>query len=182
MRLALPMLFLVGIPALLALGLFLRWRSIPYRPGTVRLPFAPPLPPLLGIALGAACETLVPTSLLPWPGRLWIGIGLVALGLTANIAAFLAFRRAGANPDPGAAPPALVARGIFKVSRNPMYMGFLLVVAGIGVWADSAWIVAMAVPAWTILRQAIVLREEAYLAERFPKPYQAYRQRVRRWL
>ena len=63
-----------------------------------------------------------------------------------------------------------------------MYVGFVLLAIGSGVWADSIWIAALPVPGWAVLHFQIVVREEAYLAGLFPESCGAYRARVRRWL
>ena len=67
-------------------------------------------------------------------------------------------------------------------SRRGISLIELLLAIGSGVWADSIWIVALAVPAWAVLHFQIVVREEAYLAGLFPEAYGAYRARVLRWL
>ena len=176
------MVILIAVTVLAAVLLAARWWTTPYRPGTVALPFPPPLPALLAIALGGVCELVWPTTWAPGPVATILGAALVALSLAVIGAAGIAFRSGGVSPNPGRVVPVVLERGIFRLSRNPMYVGFLLLAIGSGVWADSIWIAALAVPAWAVLHFQIVVREEAYLAGLFPEAYGAYRARVRRWL
>ena len=77
---------------------------------------------------------------------------------------------------------ALVTTGIHGWSRNPIYVGMLLIYAGIGVAARSPWILILVLPLFVILRYGVVAREEAYLERRFGDSYRDYKARVRRWL
>ena len=87
----------------------------------------------------------------------------------------------GTSPDPRRSVHALAEGGIYRWSRNPIYLGLLTVLLGAGIWSNSVWVAASAVLAWAALQRTIVAREEAYLAARFPAQYSAYAARVRRW-
>ena len=176
------MLWLLIVAAAIAAALFVLWRRTARRPETVALPLAPPLGPLLGIACGALLELMLPTSLPLTSMGVPLGVGALALGVAINVAAFTAFRGTGASPNPGRVVPVVVDRGVFGITRNPMYAGFLLVHVGIAFWSDSLWILFMVVPAWAVLRYAIIAREEEYMRGRFPGAFDNYCRRVRRWL
>jgi protein-S-isoprenylcysteine O-methyltransferase Ste14 len=66
--------------------------------------------------------------------------------------------------------------------RNPIYVGMLLLYAGIGLAARSPWVLVLALPLVVILRYGVVAREETYLQQRFGDAYRDYKARVRRWL
>lgn len=75
----------------------------------------------------------------------------------------------------------LVTHGWFAVSRNPVFLGFLLVLAGIALCAPNALTTAFLVAGWLAMATQIRL-EEAHLAAVHGSAYDAYRGRVRRWL
>jgi protein-S-isoprenylcysteine O-methyltransferase Ste14 len=144
-------------------------------------------PPVLYLAcllLGLSLDRLLP---LPFtfpeiPVIRWAGGGLILIGVAIVAAGVRNFSRA-ATPVPSNQPVrALVTTGIHGGSRNPIYVGMLLVYAGIGMGARSAWILILALPLVIILRYRVVAREETYLERRFGDAYRDYKARVRRWL
>ncbi len=146
-------------------------------------------PPLID----AACALLMwaAARALPqaqwWPqggGALVVGTALAALGGAVALAGALAFRRARTTVNPMAPQRAstLVTGGIYRFTRNPMYLGMLLVLAGWAVWLGNA-------AAWVGLPVSVALLtrlqiqpEERILAERFGDEFRRYAQRVRRWI
>ena len=76
----------------------------------------------------------------------------------------------------------LVTTGIYRWTRNPIYLGFLLVYGGIGVATQSPWVLILTLPLAITVRYGVVAREEAYLERRFGDAYLDYKPRVRRWL
>ena len=71
-----------------------------------------------------------------------------------------------------------VARG----PCNPIYLAFFLVYGGIGVWAQSPWVLILTLPLAITIRYGVVAREEAYLERRFGDAYRNYTAAVRRWV
>lgn len=121
----------------------------------------------------------------PWPAWQWIstaGLLLTLGGLMMMLWAALTLVLAGTSPLPWLASNALVTRGPFRFSRNPIYLGDFLVLAGIGLWLGIGWLVLAAVAAFPAITRSVIVYEEAYLAERFPDEWAAYAARVRRWL
>jgi protein-S-isoprenylcysteine O-methyltransferase Ste14 len=76
----------------------------------------------------------------------------------------------------------LVTTGIYRWTRNPVYLGFFLLYGGIGVAALSPWSLILLLPLVVTIRYGVVAREEAYLERRFGDAYRDYKARVRRWL
>jgi len=147
----------------------------------VGMPFPPPLTVTLFGVGGGVLEWLWPTAFTLRAGVSWAGIVLVALGVVLVLLAIVALRRVGASPDPRVGVAALAKGGVYRLGRNPIYLGMLLAHLGAGLWLDSVWIAASSLLAWAVLQRTIVAREEAYLAARFPAEYAAYVRRVRRW-
>jgi protein-S-isoprenylcysteine O-methyltransferase Ste14 len=146
----------------------------------------PPAVPLLVVAAGVVLEHVWPIgagSVLPAPARYWAG-GLLAAAavLLLGLWSVVLFRRSGQSENPWKPTPRIVARGPFRLTRNPMYLQMILVCVGIGIALGNAWILALApLGAWLLQRFAI-LPEEAYLERKFGDEYRAYQARVRRWL
>jgi protein-S-isoprenylcysteine O-methyltransferase Ste14 len=145
-------------------------------------------PPVLYLAcliLGLVLDRLLPLPLsLPESAavRWTAGAGLMLLGIAIMVAGARNFSRAG-TPVPSNQPVrALVTGGIHGFSRNPIYIGMLLIYAGIGLAARSPWILILMLPLAVILRYGVVAREEAYLERRYGEAYRDYKARVRRWL
>ncbi|GGN02298.1 hypothetical protein GCM10010967_41180 [Dyadobacter beijingensis] len=76
----------------------------------------------------------------------------------------------------------LVTEGIFRHCRNPLYVGNILMLLGVGVLANSLIYVGIVMPAFLFIYQAIVLAEENFLRNKFGAQFDAYCSRVSRWL
>jgi protein-S-isoprenylcysteine O-methyltransferase Ste14 len=146
------------------------------------------LPPLIwlgALLLAVLLEWLLPVGLLPPPlspaGCVPGGL-LLAAGVGIALSGAVAFRRAGTNVHPRHPALVLVETGPYRFTRNPMYLGLLVCLAGIGLVASLDWAIPMVLPLWLVLHRGVVLREEAYLSAKFGAPYDAFLARTRRWL
>ena len=146
------------------------------------------LPPLVWAALVAVAMALVaaaaPTHELP-PLLRRMGAGVLAvLGVALVVAGVIGFRRAGTtlNPMRPQQSAALVSSGVYRISRNPMYLGMLLLLLAWALWLSLGWTLA-GPPAfvWLMNRWQIAPEERA-LTTLFGDDYAAYRAQVRRWL
>jgi protein-S-isoprenylcysteine O-methyltransferase Ste14 len=116
----------------------------------------------------------------------WSRLGLfpAAAGVMIVTTAFMTFRRVRTtvNPlDPSKATH-LVTGGVFSISRNPMYLGLVLVLMGWATWLGTAspWLI---VPLfWVVITYGQILPEEHALTQLFGQRYAAYRREVSRWL
>lgn len=116
------------------------------------------------------------------PFRLPFGIAccLAAVGLA--LWAIMRFRAAETHVEPHKPTTALVVAGPYRFTRNPIYLGFLLLTLGLALVAANGWGV-LALPAlWASLRYLVIGVEETFLLARFGAPYQAYKAAVRRWI
>jgi protein-S-isoprenylcysteine O-methyltransferase Ste14 len=152
-----------------------------------RIPNRIPWPPL--IVLAAASAAFVLTAVLPvhaawlrWPLPRLAGGIILASGLCLDLAAVATMAWRGANVLPHRAATVLVTSGPFRFSRNPIYLGNTLVLAGFGLAYAAPWFLpAAAAQAWLVTRVA-VLREEAHLEARFGAAWTDYARRTPRWL
>jgi protein-S-isoprenylcysteine O-methyltransferase Ste14 len=145
----------------------------------------PPFLFLGALALGLVWDFLLPLPF-PVPGTdlaHWIiGGAMILIGLALAVAGIRNFSRAG-TPVEGYKPTrALATAGIHGRSRNPIYLGMFLIYIGIGLVAQSPWVLLITLPLAITIRYGVVAREEAYLERRFGDAYRNYKRRVRRWL
>lgn len=110
------------------------------------------------------------------------GAAVLAAGIALDLVSLALFLRARTSPIPFRPASAIVAVGPYRFTRNPMYLGMTLTVAGIGLVTNVGWLLASALAAALVIDRAVIPREEAYLQRRFGAAYDDYRRRVRRWL
>ena len=107
---------------------------------------------------------------------------LVIGGLLLDGIAAGTFRRLGTPPEPWKPTTALATGGLYKYSRNPIYVGFAVTYAGFALAMDSPVALALLAPCLIVVDRFVIAREERYLATKFGAEYQAYQGKVRRWL
>ena len=112
----------------------------------------------------------------------YIGLIMTFVGFLLGIGAFIEFRKARTTLDPHGSAKQLVTSGIYRFTRNPIYLGFLLMVIGLPLNSGLYWGIVVA-PFYILLMNRLVIeREEAYLEKKFGKIYTSYKSQVRRWL
>ena len=113
---------------------------------------------------------------------LWLGLFITILGQVIRwITVGLDYIDRGGK-DKKVYASRLVTGGIFNHCRNPLYVGNILKLAGLGILANSLLYVLILVPAFMFIYQAIVLAEENYLRTKFGQDFDDYCQRVNRWI
>jgi protein-S-isoprenylcysteine O-methyltransferase Ste14 len=145
----------------------------------------PPLALLLLTALLMAVSASVvraATFLIPY--QTLVACGFAILGAATSFLGVLSFRRAGTtvNPLKPDTSSALVGSGVYKLTRNPMYLGFLMLLIGWGIYLSNA-LALFFVPAFVVYMNRFQIEpEERALTSRFGQEFVAYTARVRRWL
>ena len=142
------------------------------------------LPPVwLLLALGASfgLDRWLPiTRLVPKPWN-YLGFVPLALGAVMSITAAGAFRRVGTPVVPFEPSTTLVTGGWFRMTRNPMYLGLTLILAGVAL-VDGTLGALLPLPVFIgILHYRFIRAEERFLEGIFGEPYRSYRMQVRRW-
>ncbi len=151
-------------------------------PGLVVMP---PLLPLSALALAVVLEWLMPLGflgdpwLIGWQG--WLGIVLSLSGIGYALWAVSAFSEAGTAVEPDKPSTVLVTTGPYAYSRNPIYLGFLLIYLGIIFGFALEWGLFIFPLLWLALDRFVVVKEEAYLHRKFGADYNAFCQQTRRW-
>lgn len=147
--------------------------------------FEPPLLVLASLVLSFWLSRLLPLPL--WPAA-WArfgevaGVVLILDALVLMIWAGVSMVRGGASLPVGRPTSRLVIRGPYRWSRNPIYTGMVTLLVGIGFSRSDWWFLVLALATALLLRWGVILREEAYLEQKFGDEYREYASRVRRWL
>lgn len=121
----------------------------------------------------------------PWPidgPDRWVGVALLAISLvlvTTAIIPFFVFRT---SIEPWKPTSAIIKTGIYRYSRNPIYLSFLITVIGFGIIFNSIWLLIAMPFALALLQILVITKEENYLNEKFGLEYKEYSKTTRRWL
>ena len=142
----------------------------------------PPFVALLYLVIAMVLQRFLPIPFeVPAFGRN-IGLGLTFIGFLCGVGAFIEFRKARTTLDPHGSAKMLVTGGIYRITRNPIYLGFFFMVIGFPLNYGSLWGIVAAPLFAATLSQLVIKQEEAYLEKKFKDQYTGYRSKVRRWL
>ena len=144
--------------------------------------FHPPVLLLLALLLGVGAGWLTPLRFLPDAAAIPAGPVVVTMSLGWFIWAVVTMRRGGASIPTSEPTEAIIQRGPYAWSRNPIYLSMVVLQAGVGVWANSGWFLEFAAGSAGLLWWGVISREETYLEAKFGDAYLAYKARVRRWI
>src|SRR4051812_2415673 len=139
--------------------------------------------PLVLLALFLGFRPLYPRGserLDNWIDLLGIGIALAGQALRFAVIGYAYIKRGG--KDKKVYAERLVTDGFFQHSRNPLYLGNLMVLLGLFVIHHNPWVYAIGITFFLFAYSAIVAAEEAYLRGKFGQEYEEYCRRVNRWL
>ena len=145
-------------------------------------------PPLAVVLITAAfmwvAARAAPAFGVVLPARSILAAGLAVAGVATSVLGVVAFRRARTtvNPMRPESSSALVVTGVYRLTRNPMYLGFLLLLLGWALLLSNALALAF-MPAFVLyINRFQIVPEERALASAFGPEYAAYSARVRRWV
>lgn len=146
-----------------------------------------PIPPPLyyGAAFGAGLGLRAVTWPLPIgvpTVRVPVGVLLLVAGVAVAGAGVMSVVRHRTTIVPHHPVTTLLTTGIYRLSRNPMYVGLASAYLGTAVLVGSWWPVLTFPLALVAVRVVVVGPEENYLAEQFGAPFADYRRHVRRWV
>jgi protein-S-isoprenylcysteine O-methyltransferase Ste14 len=156
---------------------------MPFGSGYNALVIAPPAALFAGALLtGFILDWVHPISFMPEAFTLPAGFALIFVAV--NLKAFAAREMIGIKTTLSLQKPAtdLATEGVFRWSRNPIYLGMVLLCGGVAVFVNSLWFLLATVALAVILQIGVIIPEEAYLERRFGKRYLDYKASVRRWI
>ncbi len=151
---------------------------------SARIRFPPPFVYLGFLLLGLAAERLTGLRSLGLDRTLLAVAGtlLFVAGLAIALPSAGLFRRLGTNVEPWRPATQIVSTGLYRWTRNPMYLGMALSYAGLALGVDGPIALALLPVVLAIIQTQVIAREEAYLTAKFGEDYLDYRRRVRRWI
>lgn len=131
-----------------------------------------------------AVSRILPAGYLTIPGKLWLSAAVLAVGGCIALLGVLEFRSAGTTVDPRTPneSKSLVVKGVYRFTRNPMYLGFLLILVAWGLFLGSVF-AALLLPLFIVyMNRFQILPEERHMRALFGEAFDRYASRVRRWL
>jgi protein-S-isoprenylcysteine O-methyltransferase Ste14 len=142
----------------------------------------PPLIYLVFFLVGVGLQRFVPVPPLPIGAARVVGGVLALLWVLLTAWSFRRFWSAGTSVIPVRPTTALVVEGPYRFTRNPMYVGLLLLYTGVACWFGLVWPLLLAPVLVWVIGVWVIAREERYLDRKFGQEYRQYRSQVRRWL
>ena len=144
-----------------------------------------PIPPvilLLTILCGIGLHYWMPLAQVLDESWDKVGISLIILGVLVVIGPAIAFRRAATTVRPFHDSSALVVSGMYRYTRNPMYVGMVVVLIGVAVLLGDLSPFIMPFVFVPVLTVRVIKHEEQMLEERFCDDYRELMKSVRRWI
>ena len=144
-------------------------------------------PPAITVAAAVimwGISRLAPQVAMASGTRLALSVAILVVGVAFSVAGVLSFRRARTtlNPTKPDEASSLVRTGVYRVTRNPMYLGLLFVLVAWAVFLSSAWAVLGVAGFVLYMSRFQIAPEERALSHRFGSEYASYKVSVRRWL
>lgn len=106
----------------------------------------------------------------------------VIFGITINLWTDKLFKKYKTTVKPYSKPSYFIIKGPFCISRNPMYLGMLLILAGTAILLKSVFLLLPSLIFVIIIERIYIRKEELFLTEQFGEDFLKYKQKVRRWL
>jgi len=151
---------------------------------TLELRIPPPVVAVFVAVLMWGVSRATPSWGVPILARTGVALLIAAFGVAFSVAGFIAFRHAKTtiNPRTPEAASSLVSSGVYRITRNPMYVGLLFVLLAWAVFLSLGWAL-VGPPVFVAYIQLFqITPEEKALSALFGTEYSAYKVRVRRWL
>lgn len=137
---------------------------------------------LVLIAAALASHWWMPWGLPDVPYRMWTGAALIVFALLIIVWAILEMKAKNTSPLPWEETTALVKYGPYRFSRNPIYLGDLIIMVGLALLFGTTWLLVATALAVPLARILVIRHEEADMAALFGDEWQAYVTKVRRWI
>ncbi|XVN73275.1 hypothetical protein AAEX37_00333 [Oligella sp. MSHR50489EDL] len=151
---------------------------------TLELLLPPPVIAILSALLMYLMARLLPVIHVTWPVKIYISGLLIVLAIAIGLSAIIAFlnSKTTANPKRPTETSKLVKSGIYRYSRNPMYLGMLFLLLAWAVHLQSLSAIVGIIFYVLYITQFQIIPEERALATKFGEDFIAYKKQVRRWL
>jgi protein-S-isoprenylcysteine O-methyltransferase Ste14 len=144
--------------------------------------FPPPLIYVVGLVAGYLLERKYPVATLPRNLSIAGGIVLCVAGLLVIRSAARTVWKANSSIIPMRPTTAIVSEGVFQLTRNPMYLGMVVIYVGIALLIRSPWALVLLPLVVLGVDRLVIAKEERYLRGKFGETYGNYCSKVRRWI
>jgi protein-S-isoprenylcysteine O-methyltransferase Ste14 len=144
--------------------------------------FHPPVMLLAALAVGFLLRWIYQLAFLPTTMVIIFGPAVVIAAFGIFFWAVAAMRKEKTSIQTGTPTDVIVTYGPYSLSRNPIYVAMLVLLAGVGIWTNSLWFFIVAIVCSRLLDRGVIVPEERYLEREFGSTYSEYRAKVRRWL
>ena len=145
-------------------------------------PVMPPTYLFIAIVIMVALHFILPAAIIirtPWH---MTGIIPLVTGLILNLVADRDFKKHRTTVKPFEESTALITAGVYRLSRNPMYLGFELILIGVALFLGSLTPFAVVILFPLLMEARFIRAEEQMLAQQFGRSWLAYKEEVRRWI
>jgi protein-S-isoprenylcysteine O-methyltransferase Ste14 len=151
---------------------------------SLELKIPPPVVALFLALLMWLTSRVVPPLEVPFAFRVGVALVLACIGQSISVSGMVAFRRAKTtvNPIKASAASSLVTRGVYRFTRNPMYLGLMLTLLAWAVFLSSPLVVLWLAVYVVYMNRFQIVPEERVLTSLFGAEYVNYKSEVRRWL
>ena len=141
-------------------------------------------PVLLVIHIGAAwlLGRFIALPIVVSPLFKSIGLALAGIGFLLGLLSLYSFTKARTTVNPHGSVRAIVSSGVYRFTRNPIYLGMTFMLIGFPLAFGNVWGIPLAPVFILLMNKLVIEHEEAYLEKKFGEAYTGYRSRVRRWL
>jgi protein-S-isoprenylcysteine O-methyltransferase Ste14 len=146
---------------------------------TFEVVFGAPL--LVSIVIQWIAPLSVSQGMVRW-AFISVGLMLMAVGVSVVVLARRELARYRQPTDPGWPTSRMVTSGVFSVSRNPLYLGGIIVLVGLALLLNLLWFLVILIPSLIVCHYVLIVPEERYLTAKFGEEYQTYAAAVHRWL
>ena len=146
-----------------------------------------PWPPIITLAAVVVGWVAQKIEYLDWivgiSATLWpLGVVMILLAILVAVWAFFTFKNIHTTIMPNKAASHLATNGPFRWSRNPIYVGDIVLICGVGLATGNPWMFITAAVAIFAIEEFAIKREEIHLKAKFGQDWNEYARRVRRWV
>lgn len=142
----------------------------------------PPILLIAAIVLSYLASAIAPGLRLGGPPLSFLGIALIAVGIGLFLWSVKIFQKHTTTLNPRGKPSSLITAGPYRISRNPIYLGFLLIAIGTALVFANVLAFVGPLVFFFFINTLVIPFEEDMLTNVFGATYQNYRKQTRRWL
>jgi len=142
----------------------------------------PPVLTLIFFVIAYLAKLFIPIQFAVPDNLRALGLFLGIVGFLLPFIAIREFIKARTTVDPHGSVSNIISSGIYRFTRNPIYLGFMLMLIGLPLFLSNYWGLILAPVLMITFNNLVIQHEEAYLEKKFREQYTSYKSRVRRWL